>query len=48
MKWNFRLKKFKNFMKSQGLSIEDLFKYKRERNQKYYCQKVIERLSEIE
>ena len=29
MKWNFRLKKFKNFMKSQGLSIEDLFKYKR-------------------
>ncbi len=48
MKWNFRLKKFKNFLKTQGLSIEDVFKYKRERNQKYYCQKVIERLREIE
>jgi len=48
MKWSFRLKKFNKFMKSQGLSIKDLFKYKRERNQEYYCQKVIERLSEIE
>ena len=48
MKWNFRLKNFKKFLKSQGLLVEGLFRYKREKNLRYYCQKVVERLNEIE
>jgi len=47
MKWELRWKLFDNILKRQGSSIEDLFKYKREKKLRYYSQKVIDRINEI-
>lgn len=47
MKWNFRWSKFEKSLNSRGLSLEAIFKYKGEKNLRYYCQKVVNRLNEI-
>lgn len=47
MKWNFRWRKFENSLNRLDLSLEVLFKYKGEKNLRYYCQKVVNRLNEI-